>query len=110
MKNVVSESPSGRAAWLHDINVFAPFRRRGYGSAILAAAAEELVAREGWTSLGLNVFGDNEAAVALYRRNGYDVSSMSLRKSLSGDLRSESGRGVVRAIPRRRDGLVAELL
>ncbi|MDQ0991447.1 GNAT family N-acetyltransferase [Streptomyces sp. V3I7] len=69
------------SAWLYDINVFPVFRRRGYGSAILSAA-EELVAREGWTSLGLNVFGDNEAAIALYHRNGYDVESMSLRKSV----------------------------
>ncbi|MDT0465141.1 GNAT family N-acetyltransferase [Streptomyces gibsoniae] len=69
------------AAWLYDINVFPAFRRRGYGSAILSAA-EELVAREGWTSLGLNVVGDNEAAIALYRRNGYDVTSMYLRKSV----------------------------
>ncbi|KAA0942937.1 GNAT family N-acetyltransferase [Streptomyces apricus] len=69
------------SAWLYDINVLPAFRRRGYGSAILSAA-EELVAREGWTSLGLNVSGDNEAAIALYRRNGYDVESMSLRKSV----------------------------
>ena len=69
------------SAWLYDINVFAPFRRRGYGSAILAAV-EELIARDGRTALGLNVVGDNEAAIALYRRNGYEVSSMSMRKSL----------------------------
>ncbi|TQF07836.1 GNAT family N-acetyltransferase [Kitasatospora acidiphila] len=74
-------SGTAGAAWLYDINVFPAFRRRGYGSGILSAA-EELVAREGWTSLGLNVFGDNEAAIALYQRNGYDVSSMSLRKSV----------------------------
>ena len=71
------------SAWLYDINVFEPFRRRGYGSAILAAA-EELVGREGMTSLGLNVFGGNEGAIALYRRNGYEVSSMYLRKSVHG--------------------------
>lgn len=69
------------SAWLYDINVLAPFRRRGYGSAILHAA-EELVAREGRTSLGLNVVGSNEAAIALYRRNGYDVASMYLSKSV----------------------------
>ncbi|MFF4019519.1 GNAT family N-acetyltransferase [Streptomyces sp. NPDC001843] len=74
-------SGTAGSAWLYDINVFPAFRRRGYGSAVLSAA-EELVAREGWTSLGLNVAGDNEAAIALYRRNGYDVSSMYLRKSV----------------------------
>jgi ribosomal protein S18 acetylase RimI-like enzyme len=66
---------------LYDINVFAPFRRRGFGSGILAAL-EELVAREGMSALGLNVVGDNEAAIALYRRSGYEVSSMSMRKRL----------------------------
>ena len=37
---------AAESAWLYDINVHEPFRRRGYGSAILAAA-EELVARWG---------------------------------------------------------------
>lgn len=68
-------------AWLYDINVFAPFRRLGYGSAILAAA-EALVAGEGKTAVALNVVGDNAAAIALYRRNGYQVSSMSMRKGI----------------------------
>ncbi|MFD3588120.1 GNAT family N-acetyltransferase [Streptomyces sp. NPDC058683] len=74
-------SGSASSAWLYDINVFRPFRRLGYGSAILAAA-EELIASEGKTALGLNVVGDNEAAIALYRRNGYEVASMSLRKRI----------------------------
>ncbi|MFF0018726.1 GNAT family N-acetyltransferase [Streptomyces sp. NPDC005374] len=71
------------SAWLYDINVYVPFRRRGYGSAILNAA-EELVAREGKTSLNLNVMGSNETAIAMYQRNGYDVSSMYLSKSVQG--------------------------
>jgi ribosomal protein S18 acetylase RimI-like enzyme len=69
------------SAWLYDINVFAPFRRLGYGSAILAAT-EALMARAGRTVLGLNVVGDNEAAIALYRRSGYEVESMSMRKRI----------------------------
>lgn len=69
------------SAWLYDINVFERFWRNGYGSAILAAA-EELVAGEGRTRLGLNVVGDNDVAIAMYRRNGYHVSSMQLDKPL----------------------------
>ncbi|MEU3557607.1 GNAT family N-acetyltransferase [Streptomyces fragilis] len=69
------------SAWLYDINVFPSYRRHGYGSALLAAA-EELVAREGRTSLNLNVVGDNTGAIALYRSNGYEVASMYLSKDL----------------------------
>lgn len=74
-------SGTGTSALLYDIHVFAQFRRRGYGSGILAAV-EQLIAAEGKTALALNVVGDNEAAISLYRRNGYEVSSMAMRKSL----------------------------
>lgn len=72
---------SATAAWLYDLHVFEPFQRRGYGSGILAAA-EELIARDGGSALGLTVVGDNEAAIALYRGNGYEVTSMAMRKSV----------------------------
>ncbi|MFD7639325.1 GNAT family N-acetyltransferase [Kitasatospora sp. NPDC059795] len=76
------EAVGGAAsAWLYDLHVRPDSRRRGFGSAILRAA-EALTAREGWTALGLNVFGGNEAAIALYRANGYRVAAMSLRKDL----------------------------
>ncbi|GAB2868032.1 GNAT family N-acetyltransferase [Lentzea nigeriaca] len=46
------------SAWRYDINALPAHRRRGYGSAILAAV-EALIAREGKTALGLNVVGDD---------------------------------------------------
>jgi GNAT superfamily N-acetyltransferase len=80
----VGPDPGGSvdSAWLHDINVFTPFRGRGYGSAILAAV-EAVVAGEGHHTLGLNVVGDNEAAIALYRRHDYEITSMSMRKPVT---------------------------
>ncbi|KDN87051.1 GNAT family N-acetyltransferase [Kitasatospora cheerisanensis] len=71
----------GNSAWLYDLYVSPEVRRRGYGSAVLRAA-EALTAREGWTALGLNVFGGNEAAIALYRASGYRVAAMSLHKEI----------------------------
>jgi GNAT superfamily N-acetyltransferase len=69
------------AAWLYDIEVHPQARGSGYGSAILAEV-EALVGRDGKTRLGLNVVGTNEAAIALYRRNGYAVTTMQMSKAL----------------------------
>jgi ribosomal protein S18 acetylase RimI-like enzyme len=79
----IGPDPSGAdgSAWLYDLNVYVPFRRNGYGSAILMAA-EELITADGKTALGLSVDGDNEAAIALYRRQGFDVRSMNMRKEI----------------------------
>ena len=69
------------AAWLYDINVYPRARRKGYGSAILAEV-EALVVRDGKIRLGLNVVGANVAAIALYRKSGYAVSTMQMSKPL----------------------------
>jgi ribosomal protein S18 acetylase RimI-like enzyme len=69
------------AAWLYDINVYPQARRNGYGTAILAEV-EALVVRDGKARLGLNVVGTNEAAIALYRKNGYAVMTMQMSKAL----------------------------
>lgn len=69
------------AAWLYDINVHSHARRRVYGSAILSEV-EALVVRDGRASLGLNVVGTNAAAIALYSKHGYAVSTMQMSKPL----------------------------
>jgi ribosomal protein S18 acetylase RimI-like enzyme len=70
------------AAWLYDVNVQPHARRNGYGSAILAEV-EALVVRDGKTRIGLNVVGTNDAAIALYRKSGYAVSTMQMSKPLT---------------------------
>jgi GNAT superfamily N-acetyltransferase len=70
------------AAWLYDINVYPHARRKGYGSAILAEV-EGLVVRDGKARLGLNVVGTNVAAIALYRKSGYAVSTVQMSKPLT---------------------------
>ena len=69
------------AAWLYDINVYPQVRRSGYGSAILAEV-EAMVLRDSKVRLGLNVVGTNEAAIALYRKSGYAVTTMQMSKPL----------------------------
>jgi ribosomal protein S18 acetylase RimI-like enzyme len=57
--------------YLEQITVAEHHRRRGYGSAMLAAL-EALLAREGRDELRLDVYVANEAGQALYATAGYE--------------------------------------
>jgi mycothiol synthase len=59
-------------AWICDIAVDEPYRRHGYGAAVLGAAELEL-AELGVARVGLNVYGSNDTARRLYERQGYHV-------------------------------------
>jgi GNAT superfamily N-acetyltransferase len=73
---------SPESAWLYDIRVGEAHRRRGYGDAMLAEI--ERIAREaGARTLGLNVFGRNRTAIALYTARGYDVTTQQMHKPLA---------------------------
>ncbi|MCN0181028.1 GNAT family N-acetyltransferase [Salinispora arenicola] len=76
-----SDGRSAEMAWLYDIRVDTAYRRSGYGAAILSAV--EVLARDaGALRLGLNVFGHNTPALALYERSGYEVTTQQMAKRL----------------------------
>ena len=61
---------NGGRGYIYDIEVRPEQRRRGYGREVLDAGA--LAARDlGAEALGLNVFGHNDGARALYEQAGY---------------------------------------
>jgi ribosomal protein S18 acetylase RimI-like enzyme len=84
---VLDRSDTG-GAWIYDIVVEPERRGEGLGRELLAATERE-VARHGAGSLGLNVFGHNQAARALYESAGYETVTLQMRKSLSPDLRGQ---------------------
>jgi ribosomal protein S18 acetylase RimI-like enzyme len=71
-----------RAAFVYDVEVDAAERGKGYGRALMDAAAERLRGL-GMEVLGLNVFGHNHVAHALYDALGYRVVDRSLNLPLS---------------------------
>jgi ribosomal protein S18 acetylase RimI-like enzyme len=71
-----------RQAFLYQIEVFEPFRRRGLGRELLAAA-EELAKSKGARSIVLNVFDTNQPAIGLYQAAGFTTVSHSMCKPLN---------------------------
>ncbi|MET0714681.1 MAG: GNAT family N-acetyltransferase, partial [Mycetocola sp.] len=66
-------------AFLYDILIDEAYRGLGLGRALLADV-EHVVAENDVGALELNVFGHNAAAVALYERSGYVVTTQQMRK------------------------------
>jgi len=70
-----------RHAFVYQIFVFAPLRRRGYGRALLDAA-ETFARSRGARSIALNVFTPNRSAIALYESAGFAATSQHMSKPL----------------------------
>ncbi|MGA8296839.1 MAG: GNAT family N-acetyltransferase [Acidimicrobiales bacterium] len=67
--------------WIYYVEIDEEKRGRGLGREAMLLA--ESVARDhGATTLGLNVFGDNDIARSLYRSLGYGEVSIQMRKPL----------------------------
>jgi ribosomal protein S18 acetylase RimI-like enzyme len=80
----VLDSSVGLSVWVYDIVIHEQFRRRGYG-AITLGLLEEKARELGAGSVGLHVFGHNDAARALYEKSGYDTTSIVMSKRLDAE-------------------------
>lgn len=77
----IRKRSTGVSAWIYDIQVGAERRGEGLGRALMEAlhdAAREL----GATTISLNVFGHNTAAIGLYDSLGYAVTAQQMRRDL----------------------------
>lgn len=77
----VRRTPTGDAGFIHWLEVFAQFRGRGYGKEALSEV-EEILSEKGVHRLGVNVFANEPAAVALYQHTGYQTVSCLFEKPL----------------------------
>lgn len=79
----VQDRGAGRGVWIYDIEIHAPFRRKGYAKKALVAA-EKRAADLGADKIELHVFGHNGGARALYEASGYAPTSIVMSKRLGG--------------------------
>jgi ribosomal protein S18 acetylase RimI-like enzyme len=76
-----SAEPAAVDAFVYDVSVHEDKRRRGYGRAIMERGIE-LCRSRGVHALGLNVFGHNHDAKALYDQLGFQVTSTQMKLTL----------------------------
>ena len=63
---------NGENIYLYCLEIYAPFRRKGYGK-ILLEEIEKVCKEMGVRIIGLNVDKDNFDALRLYQRDGYEI-------------------------------------
>jgi ribosomal protein S18 acetylase RimI-like enzyme len=68
-------------AFIFDFRVEEQFRGKGYGKQALAALDEKLISMN-VDSVGLHVFGHNIVAQELYKKSGYEITNINMRKVL----------------------------
>jgi ribosomal protein S18 acetylase RimI-like enzyme len=69
------------AMWVWNVEIDEPHRGRGAGRRAMELA-EEVVIGRGASELWLNVFGQNEVAIGLYRSLSYQPMTIQMRKVL----------------------------
>jgi len=69
-------------AFVYSIEIYEPFRGRGFGKQAMLLLEDEVRAR-GLAHVALNVFGGNEVARSLYRSLGYAETAVWMRKRIS---------------------------
>ena len=72
----------GSKAWLYELEIDEAYRGRGYGREAMRLFEEDARGR-GVREFGLNVFGGNEVARALYRSLEYREASVEMTKPLT---------------------------
>ena len=77
----LKERREKKSAYLFDIEVREDLRGQGLGRRALELA-EAKIRELGARSVGLNVFGYNHAARALYEKMGYQITGMGMKKEL----------------------------
>ncbi|GGJ88314.1 GNAT family N-acetyltransferase [Deinococcus aquiradiocola] len=70
------------SAFVYEIEIHAPYRRRGYATQAFTLLEQDAAAR-GATNIQLHVFGHNTGARALYTGLGFHETSIIMRKDLS---------------------------
>jgi RimJ/RimL family protein N-acetyltransferase len=68
-------------AFIYDFIINEAFRGKGYGKQALAALDEKLISMN-VDSVGLHVFGHNIIAQELYKKSGYEITNINMRKML----------------------------
>jgi ribosomal protein S18 acetylase RimI-like enzyme len=67
--------------YVNEIHVDETYRNRGIGKQLLSSV-ENLAKSKGYGALYIHAEGDNDGAIRLYQKEGYEIERIQLRKRL----------------------------
>lgn len=73
--------PVAKELFAWDFLIYEPYRRKGYARLAMIEAGK-MLRNLGYVRVGLNVFGDNQAAIKLYESMGFHVSQVQMVREL----------------------------
>lgn len=73
--------PDSQKVYVYHILVYEDFRKKGYATSVLQQLEYDKK-KQGITSLGLSVFGNNTGAHSLYKKLGFSTASISMGKTI----------------------------
>lgn len=79
---MLAEEDGRRQFFVVDIQIYEPYRRRGYGEQAFKAM-EDKAQEFGVTTIALHLFADNHPARAMYQKLGYAGTETSMAKDVS---------------------------
>lgn len=78
---LAKDDENKQSAFIYDFEIYEEFQNLGFGSKTLDLVADK--AKElGFSFLGLHVFGSNSRALHVYKKMGFQITDINMRKEL----------------------------
>ncbi|MCO6183660.1 GNAT family N-acetyltransferase [Leuconostoc fallax] len=68
-------------AFIFDFEIYHDYQNNGFGSQALKLVSNE-AKKMGFDTIGLHVFGNNDKAIHVYQKSGFDITDIKMQKKI----------------------------
>lgn len=68
-------------AFIFDFEIYQDYQNNSFGSQALKLVSNE-AKKMGFDTIGLHVFGNNDKAIHVYQKSGFDITDIKMQKKI----------------------------